>query len=121
MTALAEPTGTAPPTEPLTVADLALVFKALGDPARLQLLSMIASAAGGEVTVCDLKPAFYLTAATISHHLKLLREAGLIDGRRQGTWVYYRAIPQRLQQVSTLLSRSSHTGLAVTGCSPVDQ
>jgi ArsR family transcriptional regulator, arsenate/arsenite/antimonite-responsive transcriptional repressor len=66
--------------------DLARVFKALGDPVRLWLLSLITSA--GEVRVCDLTGAFDLTARTISYHLKVLREAGLVDCERRGTWVY---------------------------------
>lgn len=73
---------------PEQAAELALMFKTLGDPVRLRLLSMIASH-GGEVCVCDLLPPFQLTAPTISHHLKVLREAGLIDCERRGTWVYY--------------------------------
>lgn len=89
-----------PPTE---AADLAQAFKAIGDPVRLQLLSMIASHAGGEVCVCDLTPAFDLTGPTISHHLRLLREAGLIDHQRRGTWVYYWAVPSRLAALSRLL------------------
>ncbi len=75
--------------------ELAKVFKALGDPVRLRLLSMIASRAGGEVCVCDLTPAFDLSQPTISHHLKLLRQAGLIDCERRGTWVYYWLLPDR--------------------------
>jgi ArsR family transcriptional regulator, arsenate/arsenite/antimonite-responsive transcriptional repressor len=67
--------------------DLARVFKALGDPVRLRLLPLITSA-GDEVRVCDLTGAFDLTAPTISHHLKVLREAGLVDCERRGTWVY---------------------------------
>ncbi|GAA1319700.1 hypothetical protein GCM10009647_051540 [Streptomyces sanglieri] len=66
------------------------MFKALGDPDRLRLLSMIASRAGGEICVCDLTPAFELSQPTISHHLKQLKHAGLIDSERRGTWVYYR-------------------------------
>lgn len=87
-----------------TAAVLAPAFKALGDPVRLQLMSMIASAEGGEVCVCDLTPAFDLTGPTISHHLKTLREAGLVDAERRGTWVYYRARPQILRQLAALLS-----------------
>jgi len=74
----------------------AAMFKALGDPVRLRLLSMIASAGGGEVCVCDLTGSFNLTGPTISHHLKVLREAGLVDSDRRGTWVYYRLIPAAL-------------------------
>ncbi|GGR64517.1 transcriptional regulator [Micromonospora fulviviridis] len=87
-----------------TAAVLAPAFKALGDPVRLQLMSMIASAEGGEACVCDLTPAFDLTGPTISHHLKTLREAGLVDAERRGTWVYYRARPAILRQLAALLT-----------------
>ena len=83
--------------------ELAPVFKALGDPVRLRLLSLIASHAGGEACVCDLTDAFDLTGPTISHHLKVLREAGIIDGERRGTWVYYRVQPAVLQTLSSVL------------------
>ncbi len=75
-------------TAPLTpddAVDLAKAFKALGDPVRLRLLSLITSA-NGESCVCDLTTAFELTGPTISHHLKVLREAGLVDCERRGTW-----------------------------------
>ncbi|HWC79504.1 MAG TPA: metalloregulator ArsR/SmtB family transcription factor [Pseudonocardiaceae bacterium] len=91
---------------PLTAdqsVDLARGFKALGDPVRLRLLSLIASHAGGEACVCDLTDAFDLTGPTISHHLKVLREAGVIEGERRGTWIYYRTQPAVLQTLSTLL------------------
>jgi ArsR family transcriptional regulator len=87
-------------------AALAPAFKALGDPIRLQLMSMIASAPDGEVCVCDLTPAFDLTGQTISHHLKTLREAGLVDAERRASWVYYRARPGVLRQLATLLTVS---------------
>ena len=87
-----------------TAGLLAPAFKALGDPVRLQLMSMIASAAGGEACVCDLTEPFDLSGPTISHHLKVLREAGLIDGERRGTWVYYRARPEFLAQLGALLT-----------------
>ncbi|MBT2210563.1 MULTISPECIES: ArsR/SmtB family transcription factor [Actinomadura] len=86
--------------------ELARVFKALGDPVRLQLLSMIASRAGGEVCVCDLTPAFEVSQPTISHHLKLLREAGLIEGERRGTWVYYRLVQETTDRLAAILTRS---------------
>ena len=85
-------------------AVLAPAFKALGDPVRLQLMSMIASAPDGEMCVCDLTPAFDLSGPTISHHLKTLREAGLVDSDRRGTWVYYRARPGIMRQLATLLT-----------------
>ena len=85
-------------------AVLAPAFKALGEPVRLQLMSMIASAPDGEICVCDLTPEFELSGPTISHHLKTLREAGLISGERRGTWVYYRAQPELLRQLAALLT-----------------
>jgi ArsR family transcriptional regulator len=85
-------------------AVLAPAFKALGDPVRLQLMSMIASAPEGEICVCELTPAFELSGPTISHHLKTLREAWLVDAERRGTWVYYRARPGILRQLATLLT-----------------
>ncbi|MCJ0895238.1 helix-turn-helix transcriptional regulator [Rhodococcus sp. ARC_M5] len=84
--------------------DLALMFKALGDPVRLRLLSVVASHDGGEACVCDILPEFDLSQPTISHHLKVLREAGLLDCERRGTWVYYWVIPTALQQLSSVLS-----------------
>ncbi|WP_426513397.1 ArsR/SmtB family transcription factor [Dactylosporangium sp. McL0621] len=87
-----------------SAAVLAPAFKALGDPVRLQLMSMIASADGGEICVCDLTPAFELSGPTISHHLRTLREAGLVDADRRGTWVYYRARPGIMRQLAALLA-----------------
>lgn len=83
---------------------LAPAFKALGDPVRLQLMSMIASAPDGEICVCDLTPAFALSGPTISHHLKTLREAGLVAAARRGTWVYYRPQPDMLRRLAGLLT-----------------
>lgn len=85
-------------------APLSLAFKALGDPTRLQLMSMIASAPGGEICVCDLTPAFEISGTTISHHLKVLRESGLVDAERRASWVYYRARPALMRQLATLLA-----------------
>ena len=85
------------------------MFKALGDPVRLKLLSMIASAGGGEVCVCDLTGEFHLTGPTISHHLRVLREAGLVDSDRRGTWVYYRLIPAGLTVLAALLDAGGFT------------
>ncbi|MBZ4321237.1 ArsR/SmtB family transcription factor [Streptomyces huiliensis] len=95
---------TAPLAEDQAV-ELAKVFKALGDPVRLRLLSMIASRAGGEVCVCDLTPAFDLSQPTVSHHLRLLREAGLIASERRGTWVYYRLLPEMTDRLAGILTR----------------
>ncbi|WP_435818277.1 ArsR/SmtB family transcription factor [Micromonospora matsumotoense] len=109
---LADPSACCAPmvTEALTedaAAGLARGFKALGDPVRLRLLSLIAARAGGEVCVCELTDAFTLTGPTISHHLKVLREAGLIDCQRRGTWVYYWIVPARLAVLSQLLDVSA--------------
>jgi ArsR family transcriptional regulator len=101
---------TAPLDEDQAV-ELAKVFKALGDPVRLRLLSMIASQAGGEICVCDLTPAFDLSQPTISHHLKLLRQAGLIDSERRGTWVYYRLIPEMTDRLAGILTRPAGESL----------
>jgi ArsR family transcriptional regulator len=87
-----------------TAEVLAPAFKALGDPVRLQLMSMIASAPDGEICVCDLTPAFDLSGPTISYHLKTLREAGLVDAERRATWVYYRARPGLMRQLASLLT-----------------
>ncbi|WP_328315541.1 ArsR/SmtB family transcription factor [Streptomyces sp. NBC_00388] len=84
--------------------ELAKVFKALGDPVRLRLLSMIGSREGGEICVCDLTPAFDLSQPTISHHLKLLKQAGLIASERRGTWVYYRLLPAMTDRLSAVLT-----------------
>jgi ArsR family transcriptional regulator len=85
------------------------VFEAMGDPVRLRLLSLIASHQGGEACVCELTGVFDLSGPTISHHLKVLREAGLITGERRGTWVYDRVVPGRFAQVSTLLDLTPTT------------
>ncbi|MGW1341046.1 ArsR/SmtB family transcription factor [Kribbella sp. NPDC002412] len=84
-------------------AEGAAVFKALADPVRLRLLSIIASA-GGEMCVCDITPQFDVSGPTISHHLKVLREAGLVDCERRGTWVYYWPIHERMQWIAGLLA-----------------
>jgi ArsR family transcriptional regulator len=90
---------------PEDATDMARKFKALGDPIRLRLLSRITSAANGEICVCDLTGGdFEVTGPTISHHLKILRDAGLIEGDRRGTWVYYRPIKSNLGQLASLLA-----------------
>jgi ArsR family transcriptional regulator len=72
---------------------VAPLLKALADPVRLRLMSLEASHSGGEACVCDLNDAFDLTQPTISHHLKVLHEAGLLEREKRGVWVYYRAHP----------------------------
>jgi ArsR family transcriptional regulator len=87
---------------------LAPMFKALGDPVRLRLLSLIASAA--EVCVCDLTDAFDVSGSAISHHLRVLREAGLVGCERRVIWVYYWAKPDALRRLSALLDVAAPTG-----------
>jgi ArsR family transcriptional regulator, arsenate/arsenite/antimonite-responsive transcriptional repressor len=81
---------------------VAPLLKALADPVRLRLVSLIAASAGGEACVCDLNDAFDLTQATISHHLKVLHSAGLLDRDKRGVWVYYAVRPGALRSVATL-------------------
>jgi ArsR family transcriptional regulator len=93
--------------EPLPQAgadELAPLFKALADPVRLRLLSLIACHEGGESCVCDLLGAFDMTAPSVSYHLKILREAGLISSERRGTWVYYRVSPDVMARMSAVLA-----------------
>jgi ArsR family transcriptional regulator len=92
--------------EPLSASEaeeMSVPFKAIADPVRLRLLSLIACHEGGEACVCDLTGAFDLTGPTISHHLKVLREAGLIGSQRRGTWVFYWINPDVLARLSALL------------------
>ncbi|WP_072752252.1 ArsR/SmtB family transcription factor [Rhodococcus maanshanensis] len=108
--------------EPLTqdwAGDLARMFKALGDPVRLRLLSLVASHAGGEACVCDISESFDLSQPTISHHLKVLREAGLLDCERRGTWVYYWVVPSALQQLSAVLLTESAPTVPSEACAEV--
>ncbi|MFH9090300.1 ArsR/SmtB family transcription factor [Streptomyces sp. NPDC017673] len=101
----------AAPLDEDQAAGLAKVFKALGDPVRLRLMSMIASRGdGGEVCVCELTPAFDLSQPTISHHLKLLRQAGLVDCERRGTWVYYWVLPGVLDRLAAFLTNTQPAG-----------
>ena len=103
--------GTMPCCEPLAreplspggADELAPLFKAVADPMRLRLLSLIACHEGGESCVCDLTAAFDVTAPTVSYHLRILREAGLISAERRGTWVYYRVNPQVMARMSAVL------------------
>jgi ArsR family transcriptional regulator len=79
------------------------LLRAIADPVRLRLLSLVASHADGEACVCDLSDAFDLSQPTISHHLKLLHESGLLEREKRGVWVYYRVNPGALSDLATLL------------------
>src|ERR671923_2785456 len=74
--------------------ELAARFKALADPTRVALVNRLSAA--DEVCVCNLNAAFDLSQPTISHHLRILREAGLVDATRRGTWAYYRLVPEAI-------------------------
>jgi ArsR family transcriptional regulator, arsenate/arsenite/antimonite-responsive transcriptional repressor len=91
------------PLSDLGAEDLASLFKAVADPMRLRLLSLIACHEGGESCVCDLTDAFDITAPAVSYHLRVLREAGLISSERRGTWVYYRINPAVMARMSAVL------------------
>ena len=93
--------------EPLTAeqaVDLAHTLKALADPTRLRLVSMVAASEGREACVCDLTEPLGLTQPTISHHLKVLRDAGIVGSERQGLWAYYYVHPEALEELSAWLS-----------------
>jgi len=84
---------------------LAEAFKALADPVRLQLLNLIATSAAGEACACDLVEPVGKSQPTVSHHLKVLREAGLIEADKRGTWVWYSVVPHRLDELRRVLAR----------------
>src|SRR6476659_9277297 len=86
-----------------TAERIAPLLKALADPVRLRLLSLVASHADGEACVCDLNDAFELSQPTISHHLKVLHGAGLLDRSKRGVWVYYQITPGTLADLGTLI------------------
>jgi ArsR family transcriptional regulator len=82
---------------------IAPLVKALADPVRLRLLSLVASHQDGEACVCDLNDAFDLSQPTISHHLKVLHEVGLLDRTKRGVWVYYSTRPEALADLGALI------------------
>jgi ArsR family transcriptional regulator, arsenate/arsenite/antimonite-responsive transcriptional repressor len=100
-------TGT--PMSAAQAEQVAPLLKALADPVRLRLVSLIAASAGGEACVCDLNDAFDLTQATISHHLKVLHSAGVLDRDKRGVWVYYAVRPEALTSVATLFETAALT------------
>ena len=93
--------------QPLTAsqaADLARLLKALADPTRLRLVSMVAAHEGGEACVCELTEPLGLTQPTISHHLKILVDAGVFTRDKRGVWAYYALVPATLDALSAVLS-----------------
>src|SRR6266496_2075762 len=108
---LADPVACCPPlsAEPMSLAQaeqVAPLLKALADPVRLRLMSLIASHPGGEACVCDLTGAFDLSQPTISHHLKVLHDSGLLDRDKRGVWVYYQARTEALASLAALIGTS---------------
>ena len=97
--------------QPMTMeqaSQVAPLMKALADPVRLRLMSLVASHESGEACMCDLTDAFDLSQPTITHHMKVLHEAGLVDRDKRGVWVYYRVRPQALSAIGALI-----------GCTPL--
>ena len=93
--------------EPLTEeqADQVVpLLKAIADPVRLRLVSLVLASEGGEACVCDLTGAFNLSQPTVSHHLKVLHEAGLLDRAKRGVWVYYRVRSDAMRALAQLVS-----------------
>jgi len=104
----ADPAACCPPLSQVPLSaeqagQVAPLLKALAEPVRLRLMSLVASHPGGEACVCDLTNAFDLSQPTISHHLKVLHEAGLPDREKRGVWVYYRARTMALASLGTLI------------------
>src|SRR5581483_4724815 len=94
--------GETPPLEREAADSLATIFKALGDPTRVAIVHRLAAAES--VCVCDLNAAFELSQPTISHHLRILREAGLVEAERRGTWAYYRLVPDAISALRDVFS-----------------
>lgn len=85
-----------PVMDPAVARELVRTFKALADPTRLAIVNRLAA---GEVCVCDLTAAFDVSQPTVSHHLKILRETGLVESERRGTWAYYRLVPEAIERL----------------------
>ena len=97
------------PMDAEQAATVAGLLKALADPVRLRLMSIVLSHTGGEACVCDLTDAFNLSQPTISHHLKVLHAAGLLERDKRGVWVYYRVRPEALSALGDLFSTQAPT------------
>jgi ArsR family transcriptional regulator len=92
-----------PDTERAEAERMASVAKALGDPIRLQLVDVLRKHAG-KVCVCELTPLFDVGQPTVSHHLKVLRQAGIVDSERRGVWAYYYVVPEALEELTAWLN-----------------
>ena len=91
---------------------VASLLKAIAEPARLRLLSLVLSHEGAEACVCDLTPYFDLSQPTISHHLKVLHDSGLLDREKRGTWVFYKARPEAMEALGSLFTVSGNSALS---------
>jgi ArsR family transcriptional regulator len=98
------PSVLAAPLDEARAAELAKGFAALADPARLRVISMLAAADGGEVCVCEFVEPLGKTQPTVSHHLKVLGDAGLVVGDRRGKWVWYSLVPERLAALQAAIT-----------------
>lgn len=96
--------------DPITAehaGDLARLLKAIAEPARLRLLSLVAARDGGEACVCDLTEPLGLTQPTVSHHLKILVDAGLLHREKRGVWAYYSLVPGALDEIARVLTTAA--------------
>lgn len=90
-----------------SASEMAPVLAALADPVRLRIVSMLAAAPDGAACGCDLEKPLGLAQPTVSHHLRILREAGVVLGERKGRWVFYRVVPERLEELREALAPAS--------------
>lgn len=95
---------TSTPIDDAAAVDIARVFKALGDPTRVKLVSLIDASPAGEMCICDLTEPVGLSQPTVSHHMKLLVEAGLVEREQRGKWAYFRPVPGALAAASRALT-----------------
>jgi ArsR family transcriptional regulator, arsenate/arsenite/antimonite-responsive transcriptional repressor len=103
---------TSAPLSAEDAAQLSMRLKALADPARLRLVSLLLVSENGELCTCDVTEPLGLSQPTISHHFKKLTEAGLVTGERRGTWTYYRVLPEALAALAAVISPDT----SVTSC-----
>ena len=85
-------------------AEMAPIIAAIADPVRLRILSMLAASPDGQACGCDIETPLGLSQPTVSHHLKILREAGVIEGQREGRWIHYRVVPEMLAEIRDALT-----------------
>jgi ArsR family transcriptional regulator len=96
------PSGLTEPMDRSSAEALAQLLKAVADPARLQLLALIRASEAGESCACDLSEPLGLSQPTVSHHLKVLTEAGLITREKRGTWAWFSVVPERLAEIASV-------------------